>query len=69
MKKIKLYLLGQKYEIEMDDEFYKFIEKEIESLNNSQNQVKDLLNIMLSCKYKMYKKEKKIQKIIKKLEL
>ncbi len=69
MKKTKLYLLGQKYEIEMDDEFYKFIEKEIESLNNSQNQVKDLLNIMLSCKYKMYKKEKKIQKIIKKLEL
>jgi len=55
MKKIKIYLIGQKYEIELEDEFYEYIEKDIQKLNNSQNQIKDLLNLLLKSEYDNYK--------------
>jgi uncharacterized protein YeaO (DUF488 family) len=67
MKKIKVYLIGQKYEIELEDEFYDYILEDIQKLNNSQNQIKDLLNLLLSCKYKNYSNEKVIKKMLEKL--
>jgi negative regulator of replication initiation len=69
MKKIKLYLIGQKYEIEIEDEFYEYIKEDISSLNNSDAQVKDLLNIMLKFSYKSFKNEQKMKNLLKKLDL
>jgi negative regulator of replication initiation len=69
MKKIKLYLIGQKYEIEIEDEFYEYIKNDINSLNNSDSQMKDLLNIMLKFGYKSYKNEQKMKNLLKKLDL
>jgi len=68
MKKIKIYLIGQKYEIELEEEFYEYIIEDIQKLNSSQNQIKDLLNLLLSCKYENYKNDIKMKKILKKLE-
>jgi negative regulator of replication initiation len=69
MKKIKLYLIGQKYEIEIEDEFYEYIKDDINSLNNSDTQIKDLLNIMLKFGYKSYQNEQKMKKLLRKLDL
>ena len=69
MKKIKIYLVGQKYEIELEDEFYEYIIDDINKLNNSNNQIKDLLNLMLASKLNLYKNELKMKKLLKKLEM
>ena len=68
MKKIKIYLIGQKYEIELEDEFYEYIIDDIQKLNNSQTQIKDLLNLLLSCKYENYKNDIKMKNMLRKLE-
>jgi len=67
MKKIKIYLIGQKYEIELEDNFYEFIKDDIDMINNSDNQVRDLLNLMLSNKYNLYKYESKLIELSKKI--
>ena len=67
MKKITIYLLSQKYEIEMEDRFLDYIREDIEKINSSKS-TKDLLNIILSSKYESYKDEKKMTKLLKKLE-
>jgi len=68
MKKIKIYLIGQKYEIELEDEFYEYILQDIQKLNNSKNQIKDLLNLLLSCKYENYENGIKMRNLLKKFE-
>jgi hypothetical protein len=69
MKKIKLYLIGQKYEIEIEDGFFDYIKDDINNLNNSDSQMKELLNIMLKFSYKSYKNEQKMKKLLRKLDL
>ena len=69
MKKIKIYLVGQKYEIELEDDFYEYIIDDINKLNNSDNQIRDLLNLMLSSKLELLKNELKMKKLLKKLEM
>jgi len=68
MKKIKIYLIGQKYEIELEDDFYEYIQEDINKLNNSNNQIKDLLHLFLEEKFLSYKNNKKIISLLKKLE-
>jgi len=69
MKKLSLYISGQKIEIEIEEKFYKYIEKDISKINNSNSHFKEVLTLMLSFAYKNYKNELKITKLIKKLEL
>jgi len=69
MKKVKLYLVGQKYEIEIEDGFFEYIKDDLNKLMSSNNQVKDMLNILLKFSYKSYKTDQKINKIIQKLEI
>ena len=68
MKKIKIYSVGQKFEIEIEDEFYEYIKDDIVKLNNSTSQIKDLLNLILKERYISYENDKKMKKIIKRLE-
>jgi len=67
MKKIKIEVYNQKYDIELEDGFYNYIKDDIIKLNNSKS-IKELLNLMLSCKLQTYKNEKKMTKMLKKLE-
>ena len=69
MKKINLYLIGQKYEIEIEDGFFEYIKDDLNTLNNSDSQVKELLNVFLKFSYKSYKNEQKMNKILEKLDL
>ena len=69
MKKIKIYLIGQKYELELDEEFYEYIKDDLSNLTNAQNQIRALLNLFLKEKYISYKNDKKMKKLMKKLEL
>ena len=69
MKKVKIYLVGQKYEIEMEDDFYEYIIDDINKLNNSDNQIKDLLNLMFASKLALSKNEQKMKKLLQKLEI
>jgi len=69
MKKVKIYLVGQKYEIEMEDDFYEYIIDDINKLNNSDNQIKDLLNLMFASKLTLSKNEQKMKKLLQKLEI
>jgi negative regulator of replication initiation len=69
MRKVKLYLIGQKYEVEMEDEFYEYIKSDITKLMNSNSEVKDMLNILLKFSYKSYKSERQLNELLNKLEL
>ena len=69
MRKINLYLVGQKYEIEIEDEFFEYIKDDINNLNNSEVQIKTLLNLFLKFSYKSYKNEQNMNKILEKLDL
>ena len=51
----------------MEDRFLDYIREDIERINSSKS-TKDLLNIILSSKYESYKNEKKMTKLLKKLE-
>ena len=68
MKKTKIYLLSQTYEIEMEEEFYEYIKDDIEKISSLKS-LKELLNLLLMCKYETYKNDIKMNKIIKKLEI
>jgi small-conductance mechanosensitive channel len=67
MKKIKIYLLNQKYEIELEDNFFEYLKDDIERLNR-ETTLKGLLNLMLSCKYESFQNEKKMTKLLQKIE-
>ena len=69
MKKIQIYLVGQKFEIEIEDGFYEFIKTDIININNSKTQIKDLLNLILKEKHLSYENDKKMKMLLKKLEI
>jgi len=68
MKKLNVYLIGQKYEIELEEEFYEYVKNDIDKISKSDTQIRDLLNLVLSLEYKQYINEQKMKKLIKKLE-
>ena len=67
MKKT-VYLIGQKYELELEDGFFDFIKNKLDKLDTSDNQVKTLLNLFLSSEYELYEKNKSLKQMIEQLE-
>jgi len=67
MKKTKIYILSQTYEIEMEEDFYEYIKDDIEKISDLS--VKELLNMILSCKYEAYQNDIKMTKLLKKFEI
>ena len=67
MKNIKIYLIGQKFDIEVEDKFYEYIHNDIIKLNNSKNQIKDLLNLLLLSKNELFKIDKNLNSLLEKL--
>jgi len=66
MKKISLSVLGEKFEIELEDEFFEFVKEDLLKIQHPTP--KELLFLILKNKKKVFETEKKINLIIKKLE-
>jgi len=66
MKKISLSVLGEKFEIELEDEFFDFVKDDILKLQNPTP--KELLFLFLKNKKELFETEKKISKIVQKIE-
>ena len=66
MKKISLSVLGEKFEIELEDEFFDFVKDDILKLQNPTP--KELLFLFLKNKKELFETEKKISEIVQKIE-
>ena len=66
MKKISLSVLGEKFEIELEDEFFDFVKDDILKLQNPTP--KELLFLFLKNKKELFETDKKISGIVQKIE-
>jgi prepilin-type N-terminal cleavage/methylation domain-containing protein len=66
MKKITISVLGEKFEIELEETFFAFIEKDLLKLQNITP--KEILTLILESKKKEFEKQEKIKKILNKME-
>ncbi len=71
MKKFTIKIEGKEYEIELQEEFAKYMEKELEkNLPKWQNNaIKDLLGAYLKKCFECYTLEQKVEKLLKKFEI
>jgi len=69
MTTISLYINGRPFDVNIEDNFLPFLEKEMgKDFNIDGNiDVKTLLNSYLSKTHKLFEKEQKIENILKKL--
>ena len=65
MKKISTFILGEKFEIEIEDEFFEFIKDDLLKLQNPTP--KELLFLFLKNKKELFQNYKKLEEIINKL--
>ena len=65
MKKISTFVLGEKFEIEIEDEFFEFIKDDLLKLQNPTP--KELLFLFLKNKKELFQYYKKLEEIINKL--
>ena len=65
MKKISTFVLGEKFEIEIEDEFFEFIKDDLLKLQNSTP--KELLFLFLKNKKELFQSYKKLEELVKKL--
>jgi len=66
MKKISLSFLGEKFEIELEEEFFEFVKDDIKKLKNAT--AKDILMLILKNKKEEFENQEKIKKILNKME-
>ena len=70
-KKIGLYIGGRRFDVDVDDEFAKFLEIEMEKDFNIEgnNELKSVMQAYVRKSYELYNQQKDIELLIKKLEL
>ena len=66
MKKISLSVLGEKFVLELEDEFFDFVKDDLLKLQNPTP--KELLFLFLKNKKEMFEKDVNLKKIIDRLE-
>ncbi|MEO1928474.1 MAG: hypothetical protein ABGX26_07280 [Nautiliaceae bacterium] len=66
MKKISLSVLGEKFEIELEDEFFEFVKEDLLKLKSPTP--KEILFLLLENKKKQFEINKKAEEIISKLD-
>jgi hypothetical protein len=64
-KKISLSVMGEKFEIELEEEFFEFVREDLEKIQNPTP--KELLFLILQKNKKEYETNKQLQKILNKL--
>lgn len=69
-KKIGLYIGGRRFDVDVDDEFAKFLEVQMESdfSVEGNNEIKLVMKAYVRKTYELYKQEAEIIKILKKIE-
>jgi len=65
MKKISTFVLGEKFEIEIEDEFFEFIKDDLLKLQNPTP--KELLFLFLKNKKELFEYYKRLEEIMNKL--
>ncbi|WP_456480436.1 hypothetical protein [Nautilia sp.] len=65
MKKISISVLGEKFEIELEDEFFEFVKEDLKKIQNPTP--KEILYLFLENKKEQFELNKKIEKIISKI--
>jgi hypothetical protein len=65
-KSILISILGEKFEVYVEEEFFEFVKNDIENLQNPTP--KEMLNIFLSLKKEIFEINKKIEIILEKLD-
>ncbi len=66
MKKISISVMGEKFELELEDEFFEFVKEDLLKIQNPTP--KELLFWVLQKNKEDFEKEKKIKTIVEKLE-
>jgi len=64
-KKLSLSVMGEKFEIELEEEFFEFVKEDLLKIQNPTP--RELLYLILEKNQKEYKTQKELEKIIKKL--
>jgi len=64
-KKISLSVMGEKFEIELEEEFFEFVKEDLEKIQNPTP--RELLFLVLQKNKKEYEANKQLQKILDKL--
>jgi len=62
MKKISISVMGEKFELEMEDEFFEFVKDDLYKIQNPTP--KELLFLILEKNKKEFEERKKLQKIL-----
>ena len=65
-KRISLSVMGEKFEIELDEEFFEYVREDLLKIQNPTP--KELLFLILQKNKKEYEKDKEIKKIIDNLD-
>ena len=66
MKKISISVLGEKFELNLEDEFFEYVKEDLLKLQNISP--KDLLALILEKNKNCYEFEKKVKKILKAID-
>jgi hypothetical protein len=65
-KRISLSVMGEKFEIELDEEFFEYVKEDLLKIQNPTP--RELLFLILQKNKKEYEKDKEIKKIIDNVE-
>ncbi len=70
-KKIGLHIGGRRFDVDVDENFAPFLEREMEKDFNidGNNDLKKLLHAYVKKNHELYMQEKKIENILKKIEI
>jgi len=66
MKKIDVSVLGEVFELNLEDDFYEFVKEDLEKLQNPRP--KDLLYFFLKKAQNEYKLQKELKSILERIE-
>ncbi len=66
MKKLTISLMGEKFELELEDEFFEFVKDDLVKLQHSTP--KELLFLILQKNKKEFEINKKLTNLLKKIE-
>ena len=66
MKKISLSVLGEKFEIELEEEFFEYVKDDLKEIQNPTP--RDILFLILKNRKAEFEKDKKIKEIVSKID-
>jgi len=67
MTNVTVYILGEKFNLSMEDEFFEYVKEDLQKLQDITTP-KEVLSFFLEKSKKEFENEKILKKIIKKLE-